>query len=151
MFIKTIVWFQSIFIFFLNKTFQPFYKTSLFPTSSTSRVWKPTWSVCTTWWQSSSLPDVTNRRNTRNFSSLCASSTLCCWRGRSSSCWVGTLLTSSTMLISRWFVRYVDLLIYNIDYEFNDADFEVICSYVDLLIYNIDLLTVVVDVLLTLR
>lgn len=65
------------------------------------RVWKPTWNVCTSWWQRLSLTAAQDPSSTGSCSLLSAFFTASCWKGRSFYSWAGTLFMVSTILILR--------------------------------------------------
>lgn len=73
----------------------------LFTNLCCCRVWRLTWSDCTSWWLMNSSTNATNRKSTRNCSSHLPSSTACSSNGASMVCLDGTSSTASMILISR--------------------------------------------------
>lgn len=67
----------------------------LTPPPVVPRVWKPTWSVCTSWWRRTSSTAAWDPSSTGSCSSPSAFSTASYWKGRSFYSWAGTLSMAS--------------------------------------------------------
>lgn len=65
------------------------------------RVWKPTWSVCTSLWRRLSSTAAQDPSSTGSYSSPSAFFTASCRKGRSFYSWAGTLFMASTILTLR--------------------------------------------------